>query len=166
MVLSVIYTFKDGKDKTSFTEVPIPLGTTLANAVIFAQQMAILVDALITGRVARIGIAATVTMPGGIAVVAAATSDVEEGAVFQYRTSGGFHKSCRIPTFNEAMIVTGSDVVNIADPDVLAFNTAMLTGINLAGFGGTGTVSPCDLREEDLVAIDFAREDFQNSRRN
>jgi voltage-gated potassium channel Kch len=166
MALSVIYTFNDAKNKNSFTEVPIPIGTTLANAVIFAQQMALLIDAVITGRIARIGIAATVALPGGIAGIAGANSDVEEGALFQYRTALGFHKSMRLPTFNEALIVPASNVVLLTDADVVAFNTAMTAGINLGAFGGTGTVSPCTPREEDLVALDFAVEDFQNSRRN
>jgi len=166
MALSVIYTFKDAKDKSSFTEVPIPIATTLANGVIFAQQMALLIDTLINGRIARIGLAATVTMPGGLSATANTVADVEEGGLFQFRTSGQFHKSMRIPTLAETFVLPASNVLDTTDPDVAAFVTAMVDGIALGPFGGTGTVQPCDTREEDLIALDFALEDFQNSRRN
>ena len=166
MALSVIYTFKDAKDKSSFTELNIPIGITLANAVLFAQQMALLIDPLIGGRIARIGIAATVTLPGGLSATANTASDVEEGAQFQFRTAQGFHSSNRIPTFSETFVNPGSNTIDTTDPDVAAFITAMVSGIALGPFGGTGTVSPTTNREEDLVALDFAVEDFQNSRRN
>lgn len=166
MALSIIYTFKDQKDKSSFTEINIPVGTSLANAVIFAQQMALLIDPLINGRIARIGISASVTLPGGLTATAAASSDVEEGALFQFRTAQGFHSSNRIPTFSESLISAGSNAVDTTDTDVAGFITAMTAGINLGGFGGTGVVQPTTNREEDLTALDFALEDFQSSRRN
>lgn len=164
MAYTIMYSIVDEKGKTSTTEVKIPGATTWTNAVIFAQQLALLIDDLIVGAITRIGITADVELPGGLTASAAANSDVEEGARFQFRTENGFFSGLRLPTFDEAKIAAGTRGVNLADADVAAFVTAMEDGIDLTSYGGSGTVQPCDGREEDLVTLEFAREQFLSSR--
>lgn len=162
--ISIIYSFRDGKGAIATTEVQIPTSITLANATIFAQQLALLIDPIISGIITRIGIAVSVTLPGGLNVTPNAGSDVEEGALFSFVTANNFRKQLRIPTFNETQILSGTQAVNTADTDVAAFITAMTDGILLTGAGGTGTPTPVDTRAEDLTALDFARESFQSTR--
>lgn len=164
MSWTILYSITDEKSKISTTEVKLPSATAFADVEIFAGQMAALIDTLITGYISRIGIVYQVALPAGIAAAASANSDVEEGARFQFRTTNGFFSGLRLATFNESRIVSGSKDVDTVDADVAAFVTAMVTGIDLSGAGGSGTIQPSDSRNEDLTALEFAREQFLSSR--
>ena len=164
MAWTILYSITDEKAKVSTTEVKLPSATTHADVVIFAQEMASLIDPLITGAITRIGITQEVALPSGLSASTAANSDVEEGAKFQFRTNGGFYTSLRLATFDEANIVAGGREVDQTDADVAAFITAMTTGIDLTGAGGSGVVQPSDHRDDDVTALDFARELFLSSR--
>lgn len=164
MSWTILYSITDEKTKVSTTEVKLPAATAFADVEIFAAQMAALIDTLITGYISRIGIVYQVALPAGIAAAAGANSDVEEGARFQFRTTNGFFSGLRLATFNEGYIVAGSKAVDTADGDVAAFVAAMTDGIDLTGAGGSGTIQPSDARDEDLTALEFAREQFLSSR--
>lgn len=157
MAFAILYSVVDEKGAQSTFEVNLPTATAFADVVTFAGSMAQLVNPLITGAITRIGVAFTVPIPGtGVRAAPLADSDVEEGARFQYRTAGGFLTALRLPTFNEAFVQAQSRNVDLLDVAVAPFNTAMIAGI--AG------EQPSDKREEDIVALDFAREQFQSSR--
>jgi hypothetical protein len=164
MPYTVLYSVRDGKGATSTTELNLPDSITLDNARIFAAEMGKLIDNLITGAIVRIGLVLSVDLPSGIATNPDENSDVEEGARFQWRTQNGFYSGMRLPTFDEANIVAGSRDVDQAASPVAAFVLAMLDGINLVGAGGSGKPNPCDKRGEDIVALEFAREQFLSSR--
>lgn len=164
MTWTIIYSIQDEKSKTSMTEVKLPAATAAADVEIFAAQMASLINALISGAITRIGITKTISLPAGLNAAAASGADVEEGARFQFKTENGFYSGLRLPTFAESFIVAGSKEVDIVPADVAAFVTAMTDGIDLSGAGGSGVVAPCDSRDEDLTALEFAREQFLSSR--
>lgn len=164
MAFSVLYTIKDAKAESSTCEINVPDNLTLANLSIFAQQMALLIGPLITGAITRIGVALSVDLPGGLDLTPNVGSDVEEGAKFQFRTAGGYYTGLRIPTFSEALISPTGKEVDTEDTDVAAFVAAMISGIDLTGAGGTGTVAPTDKREDDVVSLEFAKEQFVRSR--
>lgn len=164
---SVIYSFRDAKGKTSNTEVNIPTGLTLANMTIFAQEMAKLINPLISGVITRIGLAISVALPAGLRSVPVSTSDVEEGGKFQFGTAGGYYTGMRIPTWLESLVSAGSDDINTVSSDVAAFVAAMLNGIDLTAaspIAGTGTITPTDGRGDDITALVNAKEQFVNSR--
>lgn len=166
MAFTITYSITDGKGKQSTTEVNLPSTTAFTDVLLFASQMAVLLDDMIAGRIERIGITATVdmsTLTSLIKQTAGTTSDVEEGGRFNFRTANGFFTAMRIPTFLEDKIVTGTDVVDVADTDVAAYLTAMRTGINLTAAGGSGTIQPADKRDEDIVSLDSATESFLSS---
>lgn len=165
MAFAVIYSIRDEKGANSLMEVKVPSGTSFTDVAIFAQQMAPLINSLITGAITRIGVAFTVGLPGGLRAAPAAGSDVEEGGRFQFRTSLGNFTSTRIPTFDEQFVVAGTQEVDLTDAAVLAFVNSMLSGIDITGAGGSGIVEPSDSRDEDITALEFAREQFQSSRR-
>jgi len=158
-----MFSIQDGKGKTSTTEINLPAATTLANAEVMAREVAKLINPIIAGAIVRIGLVRHVSLPTGLRATAGANSDVEEGAPFQYRPANGLFSGLRLPTFDEANILAGTRTVNLTGA-VATFNTAMLSGVNLEPAGGTGTVQPCDKRGEDLVALEFAREQFLSSR--
>lgn len=163
----IVVSFEDAKGKQSTTMVNVPTGITLANLTIFAQEMVKLIDAQITGIITRVGLAVTFALPSGINVSPNSISDVEEGGYFNFRTAGGYRTSMRVPTFNESLISPGSSDIDTSDPDVAAFVSAMISGIDLTAatpVAGTGTVTPTDSRGDDVVALVDAKEQFVNSR--
>lgn len=165
--LGIVLSFQDAKGEPSTTMINVPTGLTLANAIIFGQEMAKLVDAMINGIITRVGLAVTIPLPAGINIAPNSISDVEEGGYFQFRTAGGYHTSCRIPTFLESLVTLGSSDIDTSDPDVAAFVAAMITGIDLTGATptpGSGTVLPTDSRGDDIVALVDAKEQFVKSR--
>lgn len=164
LALVGLLTFKDAKGESATTEFNFPSTVTLANAIIFAQQMAILYNNVTTGVITRIGVAVLATLPGTLRASADADSDVEEGARFQFRTDGGFYTGFRIPTFDEAKIISGTKQVDTADTDVAALVAAFEDGLSLVAAGGTGTVQPTDKREDPVNVLDTALESFTKSR--
>lgn len=164
--LEILFSIRDGKGKASTTSIKIPSTTAISDAILFAKEMAKLMDPLIRGNITRIGIALTVDLPGTLAVSSQDDADVEEGVRFQFRTNGGYYTGLRLPTIDEANIVVGSDAVDEADAAVAAFINAMVSGIDLTAVGSPGvTVGPCDARDDGIVAFEFGREQFLSSRR-
>lgn len=163
----IVMSFEDAKGEKSTTMVNVPTGLTLANLTIFGQEIAKLADALINGIITRIGIAIMIPLPTGINVAPNSVSDVEEGAAFNFRTAGGYRTSLRIPTLLESLVSPGSSDIDTSDPDVAAFVSAMISGIDLTAatpVAGTGTVTPTDSRGDDIVALTDAKEQFTKSR--
>jgi len=165
MVFSIIYTIQDEKNVESTTGINLPASTAFTDVALFAAEFAKIIDPIITGAITRIGVAYQVTLPGALTSTPAANTDVEEGARFQWRTLNNYMASNRIPTFDEQFVVAGTREVDQADGTVAAFINAMLTGIDLTGVGGSGTIEPTDYRGEDITAVDTAREMFQSSRK-
>jgi len=167
MAFSIIVSFRDNKNERSTTEINLPSGTAYDDVLLFAQEVVQLIDPLITGAIERVGIAATVDVSGlGLTAAPTVGSDVEEGARFQFRTALNNFTSLRLPTFDEAAIVPGTREVSQVDTDVAAFLTAMESGIDLTGVGGSGTIQPSDKRDEDIITTQQAREQFLSSRSN
>lgn len=138
--------------------------TNLSNAV---EALALLVEPLIMGQIVAAGF--TIEVPlNGVIVGAAANvlADVQEKAVFAFRTANGFLKRISIPTFAETLFTGGGSGhdVDITDPDVAAFVDAMEDGIDLAAAGGVGLVGVVDTRDEDLVSLESAVQLFVNRR--
>lgn len=160
--VQVIFTIKDNKGKLSTTAIKIPTGISLPNMVEFAQEAAVLVDAVTIGQIVNVGLAITVdTSALGLTPVPGATSDVEEKGTFQYMSAANFRTSTRIPCWSDLNVVTGSDEVDLTDADVIAFNNMMVNGLVLPV--GAITVQPCDIRESDIISLDWARERFRAS---
>lgn len=162
MAFAVIYTIRDSKGKRSTTEINFPSSFSFTDVSLFAAQHAERINDLIKGRIERIGVAFNVDVPAAIRANPLPGSDVEEGAKFQFRTVDGNFTSMRLPTFNEDYVVEGTRTVDLADPLVDEFVDAMVTGAPVVALGGV--LHPSDKRDEDIVALEFAREQFTNSR--
>lgn len=161
-LVGISYTIADEKGVSSTTFLSLPDTFSLANTLEFAQDMALLIDAIVNGKITHIGACYQVTLPGGLKAAAVANSDVEEGARFSFATSGGHFTRMRLPTFKETLLSPASKDVNLTDADVAAFVNAMISGI--AEPAPAQTLIPCDSRAEDITAISTARELFVKDR--
>jgi len=161
LAIKVIFTIQDNKGKTSTTEVKIPTGISVGNMIEFAQDLAVLFDAITNGEIIGVSIGVGVDLSSlGLTASAGSTADVEEKGKFQFSTAGGFHTTVNVPCISDSDVVSGSDVLDTADADIAAFIAAMTDGLTLTD---TSTVQPCDSREDDITALDFAEERFISS---
>lgn len=155
------------KPGTSIVSVEIPLATTPANALAFARGLADIVSPLIVGGIIGAGVTFEVDLSSlSLDEVGTALADVQERAVFAFRTLAGKVKRIGIPTFNENLLQGAGAYgnVDLTDTDVQAFVTAMEDGITLTGYGGTGVVAPVDTNDSDLVLLETASQDYSSRR--
>lgn len=164
MAINAFWTIEDKKGDTSTITIPIPGATNPTNAKAFVQAMSPVLGALVNGRLINAGVTLKVDVTG-FPATADALSDVQEKGYFAFRTLGNFIKSLNIPTIKEALFVPNSKELDQSDTDVAAFITAMENGIAVGGFGGTGTISPCDSRDDGVSAIVEARENWGKTRK-
>lgn len=152
---------------TSVVSVEINSDTALANLVNTVEAFALLVEPLITGQIVAAGFNIEVPLDGVIVGAAANVfADVQEKAVFAFRTASGFLKRISIPTFAETLFTLGGagHTVDTTDPDVAAFIDAMEDGIDLAASGGIGLVEVVDSRDDDITNLESASQLFVNRR--
>jgi len=156
LAVSLRFDFVDVKNKKSFTKIRVPNGFTLSQYVEAAQAFAQILTNLSNGSVTNASVTFGLDLAGlGLSTVASGLADVYQKARFQFSTvASGFRAFFRIPTFSETKVVYGSDAIDDSDIDVAAFITAMENGVVVTG----GTISPCDMRENDIAALQFARE--------
>lgn len=161
MVLAVTIRFdiQDQKGKKSFTKVRVPTGYELSHYGEFALGMAQLIANMSTGQITRVSFCVGLDLSGAtIKAVASGLSDIAQKILIGFSTAvSGFRTKLKLPAISEVKIVAGSDSWNLADPDVAAFITAMENGIVVTG----GTVQPTDMRQNDIVSTDYARELFR-----
>lgn len=163
MAINVYVKIRDAKGDTSTVTIPIPTSTSLADAALFAAAIADLIDPLVSGGIVGAGFSVGVDLTT-VTTVPAAISDVQEKAMFVFRTINGFLKRLHLPTFEEGKFVPNSVNVDQSDPDVAAFITAMTEGIDLTSAGGSGVVAPVDTRGEDLELLETAIEAWGRAR--
>lgn len=157
--ISIIFTTLDDKGKSSNQSIKIPSSHTLAEAAEFAQEMALIIDPITVGQITAANISLPVDISGlGLTPAPGVTSDVEEKGTFQYSTFGGYKTVTRIGCLSDLKVVSGSDSIDLTDADVIAFNNAMIAGLDLPV--AAITVYPCDSREDDITTLVWARERF------
>lgn len=159
-IVSAFISVLDAPGSESIMRLHVPNNTELGNFKTFIQNTAVLIDALIKGRITNLSIGIGVDLPGGIKTAADATADVEEGARFIFNALNGGSFRMRIPTFDEAKMVTGSDLVNTADTDVAAFVTQIVDGQTIS----LQAQHPSAADESDIVSLASAKSAFQSER--
>lgn len=158
LAANVRISFKDGKNKASFTKIRIPASLAVAEFVGFAVAAAQVLLNLSTCRITKVGVYVGVDLSSfTIKAAPALLSDVEQKAQFIFDTAEtGFSARCIIPAINENISFSTSDIIDTADAQVIAFVTMMETG--------AGSLSPakaCDSRGNDITALRSTRELFQ-----
>lgn len=157
MGVQAYFVIEDAKGESSTVVLDLPPATTAVNAGAFRAAAQAVIGDMINGRMTDAGIRLNVANPLG-AVNAAIGADIQEKAYFAFESVGGFLKSLTIPTILEDLFIDGSKFLDESDADVGAFLTMMIDGIDVSGFGGTGTVQPSTLHGEDLTLLRVARE--------
>lgn len=159
LAVSMRFDFIDAKGKTSFTKVRVPLGFVIADYVEFGQGMAQFLANISTGKITQTSFCVGMDLSGStIKAVASGLSDIAQKALLGFSTIvAGFRTKLKLPAISEAKVVVGSDTLDLADPDVAAFVSAMEVGIVVTG----GTIQPTDIRLNDVSVLDYAREFFR-----
>lgn len=155
----IIYTVVDDSGDRGTTTINLPSGFTLSQFGEFGAAMAELIDAMLGGRVESADFCINVDISGLTSNVALSTSDVEELGSFVFGSALGTAVRMNIPCIDELTVASGSDDLDIAHVDVAAFIAGIENGILTTD----GQISPCDVGESDIVALDFARERFRAS---
>lgn len=159
VAVQIIYSVIDDSNDTAQTSLNFPLDWTIAQFGEFGVAMATLLDALLSGKVEKAELCVGIDISSLTSNTALSTSDIEEIGAFQFRTVSGFPVKMNLPCIDELLVLSGSDDLDQADADIVAFISAMESGIVTAG----GTITPCDVGEDDIVSTDFARERFRAS---
>jgi len=159
LAVSVRFDFIDGEGETSFTKVHVPTGFTIAQYTEFAQSMGQLMANITDGAITGASFCVGIDLSGAtIKALVTTGADIAQKALFGFGTAlAGFRTKLKLPAFRTALITSGSDAVNQAHADIVAFDAAMENGIVVTG----GTVSPCDLRGNDIDSLNYARELFR-----
>lgn len=157
----VTYSVLDAKGKRTPFIINFPqavdIGVLRSN---FVPSTATLINAIIKGKIVEAGVGLAVDLSGAtIKATPTADSDVEEGAYMGFAADNGATTGFRIPTFDEAKMVSGTARVNTADTDVDAFVQRIISGQTV----GLTNVSPSTDRGEDVSELKVAKEAFKSS---
>lgn len=163
MPFSISYSVRDEEEQsTAWFTIHVPDTLTVSNTIEFAIEMAELFQAVMTGRISGITIGLPVDIPpGAVSDTSSPGSDLQEGAKFIFETSAGPGTSFRVPTFNESLMVPGTDDVDVSLPSVAAMIAAMEDGLTLLD---TSTAEPVGPREEEIITLRSAYESFSKYR--
>lgn len=164
-MFNLYYTIMDDKGQTSKVTIPFPDSLGIANVPAAVQAIGDLLDPLISGGMMSAGFSYDVDISGfGWNASPILYIDVQEGAKFVFRGVNGFLKRLRLPCFKENKMLPNSNKVDQTDTDVAAFATAMVDGVDLTSYGGTGTHAASDVRGDDLTSLQDAYESFTRNR--
>lgn len=160
MPIELICEVTDRSGDKSSTSMKVESGIALGPLTLFAVAWVNLLDDIIAGVIRTVTAYAKGNVAGLTGNSIVATSDVEHYGKFEFLTNSGNNVKVNVPALDEGAVgALTSDDLDIADPQVAAFIAAMTTGIAVTG----GTITPCDIAENDLTDLIFAREAFSNS---
>lgn len=159
MPIDVIYTLEDRKGKQATTSVKLADATTETNVTTFGVGFGLLADAIVNGVIRAITAVYQVDISSIGNNTPSASSDVEEIGAFEFVTANGNRVKLNIPGINENLVVNETGNLDLTETAIANIITMMEDGIAVTG----GTVSPCDIGEDDIVGTLFARERSRNS---
>lgn len=158
----VTFSIQDSKGKISPMKLNFPenvdVGILRTN---FIPTTATLLNAIIKGKIISAGIGLEVDLSSAtIRTTPDVDSDVEEGSWWPCKAANGAETGFRIPTFDEAKLISGTEFVDLADDDVSDFAERILLGQTVT----LTNVSPSTDRGEDITNIHAPYEQFKASR--
>lgn len=128
----------------------------------FASSTAALLIPLILGQIVGASIGIRVNLSGATLKGAPASyTDVEEGALFSWRSTVGAPTTWRVPTFLETFGFNTGQAVDLQDADVDAYVQRIINGDTQ----GATTVRFADSRGNNISSLVKAVERFRKSRR-
>lgn len=163
MPMSIIYEVRgEISSKPASTEIFIPESFSLAQYTIFAVGMAEFLNAFIKGAIISATLSIGLDLSALTSNTASSDSDVHEIGAFEFLAEDGFTTKVNLPTMSTSLTVAGTEQLDLADPAIDDFVTAMLDGIAVTG----GTIEPSDIGELDVEELIFATYQTKNSGSN
>lgn len=164
-VTTITYTYRgEDPEKTSNFKVNLSSSVSIANATIWAQELAKLADAITDGQLMNISMSVDVPRPAGIRTAPVDGSRTEAKALFSFETQNGYKTSCAVPTRAEAIVTDGTHLIDTDDDGAVEdFVAALRDGIDLTTASpvtGTGTVGAVDTHADDITLAVKAKEIF------
>jgi hypothetical protein len=159
-IVSGFIGIRDAPGSESIVRIHMPTNTEIATFQTFLGDTATLIDAVVKGKITSLSVGIGVDLPGGLKSTPDSAADVEEGARFIFGTANGGSTRVRLPTFDEAKMVSGTDLVNTSDTDVAAFVTQMIDGETIT----LQAQHPSGSDESDITSLTSARSAFQRER--
>lgn len=159
--VEIFYRVLDAKGKNGTTTQSFPIAVDIAVLQDYLRGMGQFIDAVIKGQIVAAGVSLTIDLATitGIKTAPLADSDREEGAEFAFTVAGGGLTGFRLPTFDEAFLVSGTNLVDTADAAIIALVDRVTEGHTL----GIINVSPSNIYGSDIEALASATEAFQSS---
>lgn len=158
--VSGFITVLDGKGAESTTRLHVPDNSEIATFKTFMANTALLVDAIIKGKIVNLSVGLGVDLPGGLKSAPDALSDVEEVGRFLFASNGGGTVAMNIPTIDETKVLSGTAVIDTADTDIDAFVTQIVDGQTIT----LQNQFPSAIDGSDITALDSAIARFGKSR--
>jgi hypothetical protein len=157
--IKVLGSWIDQASKRGTNTMYTPNGLTLAQYIEGLQAMAILLDNCSGAVLEGLNFTVPVDISGLTGNAALSTSDVEEVSQFVFQTTDGRLVHVNVPGLDDTKTPVGTDDLDQVDTDVAAFISMFEDGLATAG----GTITPCDVDEDDIVAVVTARGAVRNS---
>lgn len=156
---TINFTFKDSKGKSRMTKVRVPTGFHPSAYGEFALAMGQILANLSDGAITEISIGIPLDLSGAtIKSVALTIADVAKKAYFGAISSvAGLFAKFIMPTYDEGKTVTGSDNIDVADPDVAALIALIESGTTISGT----PIAPVDKYDNSLDDVNLASEQFR-----
>lgn len=161
LAFEIIIEYEDEDGDRATHAVEIPTTFTIAQYTEFAQALVQLKDAVSLCRISNCSLGVSADLSGLSNNLLDESADVEDVGAFQFLSAENFPVNVNIPGLSEVVVAAGSDDIDQAHVNVAPFITAMEDGIAVTG----GTIIPCDIGEEDIISLVFARENFRPSGR-
>lgn len=159
MPIEIVYTIEDRKGKQATTSTRIADATTETQVTAFATGFASLMDAITRGIIRAITAVYKVDISALANNAPSASSDVEEIGAFEFVTAQGNRVKLNIPAINENLVVNETGELDLTQTAIANIVTMMEDGLAVTG----GTVTPCDIGEDDIVGTLVARERSRSS---
>jgi hypothetical protein len=160
MAIEIVYEVEDRSGTMGSTSVRVAGTPTVVQLNGFGAGFATALNNIIGGVIRAAAAFFRADVSGITGNVASSASDVEHIAKFEFLTTGGNRMKVNVPAMDSNIIGgIGSDTLDQLNPQVAAFTAAMINGINVTG----AVIQPCDIGEDSLTDVIFAREAFRNS---
>ncbi len=164
--VDLTYSIEDAKGKTGSFVMHFPETTDIPGLIgdgVFAQTTAQLIDPLVDGVIKDASAVIGVDLSGlGLKTAAIAGSDVEEGALFTFRSTEGAPTKFRLPTFDETYGLETGTAVDTAAVDVDNLVQRIIQGDTQ----GATTVRWADSRGNNVDNLVSAKDAFRKRKRS
>lgn len=158
--VSLIYTIVGNMpNEKSTTEIHFTSGFNLSQYSGYAVAFATLLNNLIGGKILDASLNFGVDLSGLSSNTAEVFSDVQEIAAFEFVTEEGNPVKLSVPALIETAVVDLTHELDQTDARVADIITMMEDGIAVTG----GTIVPCDVGEDPIAGVIYARERSKNS---